>query len=133
MSRANVEIVRQGFEAFSAGDVETVLPFFAPDVVWTPSPEWPEDPIYRGHDGVRRLAASWIDTFDEYALEVHEIRDVQGHVLVLFEQTGRIKGSGAPIRQPMGYVFSDFRDGMVGEVRSFIGWQQALAAVGLAE
>ena len=38
-----------------------------------------------------------------------------------------------PIRQQMGYVFSDFRDGMVGEVHSYRTWQQALKAVGLEE
>jgi hypothetical protein len=30
-------------------------------------------------------------------------------------------------------VFSDFRDGRIGEVRNFASWQQALEAAELAE
>jgi hypothetical protein len=41
--------------------------------------------------------------------------------------------SGVPIRQPLGIVFSDFRDGQIGEARNFLTWQQTLAAVGLRE
>ena len=54
-------------------------------------------------------------------------------MLLLGETAGRIKGSGVPIRQPLGVVHSDFRDGQVGETRAFLTWQQALEAVGLRE
>ena len=46
---------------------------------------------------------------------------------------GRIKGSDVPIRQPLGTVYSDFRAGMVGEVRNFLTWRQARESVGLRE
>jgi hypothetical protein len=36
-------------------------------------------------------------------------------------------------RQPVGVLQSDFRDGMVGELRFFLTWHQALEAVGLSE
>ena len=54
-------------------------------------------------------------------------------MLVLAETFGRIKGSGVPIRQPLGMVSSDFRDGKIGENRNFLTWQEALEAVGLRE
>jgi hypothetical protein len=47
--------------------------------------------------------------------------------------TGRIKGSGVPIRQPLGSVFSDFHNGQIGMSRHFLTWHQALEAVGLRE
>jgi ketosteroid isomerase-like protein len=131
MSQANVEIVRKSFEAHSAGGIEASLSFYAPDFVWDAGPEWLEDRIYRGHDGARRLDAVFIESFDDYALAVHEIRAIGQRVLALYEVTGRIRDSGLPIRQQIGLVLSDFHDGMIGEVRSFFSWREALEAVGL--
>jgi len=133
MSHENVEVVRKSFEAHSAGGIEAALAFYAPDLVWDAGPEWVEDRIYRGHDGARRLDAVFIESFDAYGLAVHEIRAVGERVLALYEATGRIKDSGLPIRQPIGIVLSDFHDSMIGEVRSFFSWREALEAVALAD
>jgi ketosteroid isomerase-like protein len=131
MSEPNVEIVRKSFEAHRAGGIEASLRFYAPDFVWDAGPEWLEDRIYRGHDGARRLDSVFIESFDDYALAVHEIRAIGKRVLALYEVTGRIKDSGLLIRQQIGLVLSDFHDGMIGEVRSFFSWREALEAVGL--
>jgi ketosteroid isomerase-like protein len=133
MSQQNVEVVRKSFEAHGAGGIEAPLPFDAPDFVWDAGPEWVEDRIYRGHDGARRLDAIFHDNFADYALEVHEIRAVGDRVLALYEATGRIRDSGLPIRQPVGIVLSHFRDGMIGKVRSFFSWREALEAVEKAD
>jgi ketosteroid isomerase-like protein len=133
MSQQNVEVVRKSFEAHRTGGIEAALPFYAPDLVWDPGPDWIEDGEYRGHEGARALDAIFTSTFQDYVLEAHEIRAVGDRVLALYEAVGRIKGSGAPIRQPVGMVVSVFRDGMIGEVRSFFSWREALDAVGLLE
>jgi hypothetical protein len=66
-------------------------------------------------------------------LELHDIRSVGDRVLVLAEFIGRAEGSGVPIRQEAAHVLSDFRDGMIGEDRTFLSWDAGLKAVGLAE
>jgi hypothetical protein len=38
-----------------------------------------------------------------------------------------------PIRQPVGIVVSDFRDGRIGKVRSYFNWQEARQAMGLGD
>jgi ketosteroid isomerase-like protein len=129
ISEENVELVRRSFEAHSAGGIEAALPFYAPDFVWDPGPDWIEDRVYRGHDGARALDAIFAETFDAYVLEVHEIRAVGDAVIALFEAVGAIKGSGASIRQPVAIVVSDFHDGTIGRVRSYFSWQEALEAV----
>ena len=43
-------------------------------------------------------------------------------MVVLGETAGRIKGSGVPIRQPLGVVYSEIRDGRIGETRNFLTW-----------
>jgi ketosteroid isomerase-like protein len=128
----NVEVVLKSFEAHKAGGIEAALTFYAPDFVWDAGPQWVEERIYRGHDGARRLDAVFIESFDDYALVVDEIRAVDERVVALYEVTGRIKDSGLPIRQPIGLVLSDFHDGMIGQVYSFFSWKDALQAVGVA-
>jgi len=126
-----VEVVRASFDAHGAGGIEASLPFYSPNCVWDAGPDWLEDRIYHGHDGLRRVDGVFRENFEDYALTVHEMRDLGELVLALYEATGRIKGSGLPIRQPIGIVFSDFTDEKIGEVRSFFSWREALEAVGL--
>jgi ketosteroid isomerase-like protein len=133
MSRPNADLVRRSFEAHARGGIEAAIPFYAADLTWHVGPGWVEDGIYRGHDGARRLDAVFMENFEDYALEVHELRAVEDRVLALFEATGRIRGSGAPVRQQVGLVMSDFHDGTIGAVRSFFSWKEARDAMGLAE
>jgi ketosteroid isomerase-like protein len=133
MSQENVEIVRRAWEAYSVGGIEALLPLYRPDVRIYPTPEFLEEPIYEGHDGLRRLAAGFTDNFDNWGWELHELREAGSRVLALAEMTGQIKDSRVPMREPWGVVFSDFRDGMIGEVRYFRSQEQALKAVGLSE
>jgi ketosteroid isomerase-like protein len=134
MSQENVEIANRFIGAYAAGaGIERALPVFSPDAVVYPFPEWVEESQYQGHVGVRKLTAVWTDSFDDFAIEVEEVRDLGDRVVILGETTGRVKGTGVPIRQPVGAVLSDFRDGKIGEARFFLTWQQALEAVGLRE
>jgi ketosteroid isomerase-like protein len=133
VSQENVEVVRASFEAFNAGGIEALLLLAPPDLAWYPVAEWLEDPVYRGHDGARKLTAAFTENFDDWAWEVHEIRDAGDRVVVLTEMTGQIRDSGVPIRQQIGIVSSDFRDGTAHETRFFRTWQEALKAVGLEE
>src|SRR5437899_11725868 len=135
MSRDNVELVRRCIEALNAGGVEAALSLhvYAEDVLIYPTSEWPDDDVYRGHSGLRRLYQAWTDNFDEFRWEVQEVRDAGDQVVSLLEMRGRLKDSGIPICEAWGVVNSDFRDGCFGEVRFFRSQRQALEAVGLAE
>ncbi len=44
-----------------------------------------------------------------------------------------IKGSDVPVRQPMGSVNWDFRDGVIGRAPFFPSWEAALEAAGVSE
>jgi ketosteroid isomerase-like protein len=133
MSRPNADLVRRSFEAHARGGIEAALVFYAPDFAWYVGPGWLEDGVYRGHEGARRVDAVFLENFDDYTLEVQEIRPVADRVLALYEATGHIRGSGAPVRQQLGLVMSDFHHGTIGEVRSFFSWKEALDYMGLAE
>ena len=117
MSQANVETVRRAHEAFAAGGPEATLPFFASDLLLYAYPEWPGAAEYRGYEGLLAVLAAWTENFDAFELEF----------------LGRIKGSSVPIRHPLGAVYSEFRDGRIGEARTFLTWREAREVGGLSE
>ena len=48
-----------------------------------------------------------------------------------FEAGEEVKGSDEEVRQKMGVVYADFRDGTIGEARFYFTWEDALEAAGL--
>src|SRR5262245_54593377 len=124
MSEENVEVVRNAYKAFAEAGVEAAMPMFAPDLLMYPFPEWPQPSAYRGHDGLRALLAEWTENFDDFEIAVSEFRENHDAMLLLAEMVGRVKNTQVPIRQPLGTVYSDFRDGRIGTGRSFLTWEQ---------
>jgi ketosteroid isomerase-like protein len=133
MSEENVEILRRAFAAFASGGLNAVLPFCSPEIVIYTLPDWIEEPVYRGHDGFCELVERWTEDFDDFELQVDELRDAgDGVVVWLGYNTGRIKGTKVPINQPVGGV-QRFRDGLMVEIHYFPTWPEALEAAGLRE
>jgi ketosteroid isomerase-like protein len=133
MSQENVELVRRAYTAYAENGIEGVVAFYAADHVAYSVPEWPDDPEYHGRDGLRKLSGQWTENFEDFGFLVHELRDAGDTVVALCEMTGRIKGSGVPIRHSLGVGHTDFRDGLVGETRYFLAWREALEAAGPEE
>ncbi len=134
MSQENVELTRRTVVAWNSGGVEAVLRFCPDNVVWHPFPQWPDGAEPRtGHDGVRELMQAWLDNFDDFKLVLDEARDLGDRVLVLGAMDGQSKGSGSLIHQPFGWVCSDFREGLIGQMRFFLTREEALEAAGLSE
>jgi ketosteroid isomerase-like protein len=118
-------------EAFNEGGVEAALPYLHPEIEWVAPPEWLEDPVYEGHDGMRRLAAYWTELFDQYRLELERVVDTgDDRVVILLSQLGRISGSADQVEGPIGYV-AEFRDGLVSRVEIYFSWEKTLEAAGV--
>jgi ketosteroid isomerase-like protein len=133
MSQENVERVRGMIEAFNTGGVDAALVHVHPELVWMAPPEWLEKPIYEGHEGIRELAASWGQNFEEYRVHVDRLVDLDdGRVLALLHQRGRIKDSGTQVEQPVAWI-TELRDGLIARVDVFFRWKPALEASGLPE
>ncbi|HZA58910.1 MAG TPA: nuclear transport factor 2 family protein [Solirubrobacterales bacterium] len=132
MSQENVEIMRRGYAAFAEKGVEGVIPFFTEDAVIYSIPEWPDDPEYHGHDGLRKLTRQWTANFDAFGFDIRELRDGGDSVIALYELVGQTKDSAMPMSMQIGAV-SEFRDGRVARQRLFSNWESALEAAGLSE
>jgi ketosteroid isomerase-like protein len=110
-----------------------VIRYFTEDVVIYSIPEWPDDPEYHGHDGVRRLFRQWAENFDEFRLELREVHDGGDSVVGLLELSGQTKHAALPMRMEIGAVYSGITDGRVAGLRLFSSWSGALAAARLRE
>ncbi|MGE5694432.1 MAG: nuclear transport factor 2 family protein [Candidatus Sericytochromatia bacterium] len=83
MSQHNVEIVKRGYEAFSAGDVETVMSLFDDDIEWVQPGESNLSGIYRG----KGEFAQYLGRLAEKAVAVRALRFVSdGDTVVAFSE-----------------------------------------------
>ena len=124
--------LRGVIDAFNADGVEAALDYFDPGIEWWAPPEWLEDRLYAGHDGLRRLAGFWTQQFDGYRLEAERFVELgDDRVLVLLHQRGQIKGSRAPIEQPIGWIARG-AGGKLAEVHVYFSWDAASDAAGLS-
>jgi ketosteroid isomerase-like protein len=131
MPERSADTLRNMLDAFAAGGIDAVLAHVDPEVAWYAPPEWLEERVYRGHDGIRELASYWDGNFDEYRLELERVLDLdESRAVALVQQRGRIKGGGAELEQPVGYV-AEFRDGKLIRMDVYFSWEAALEAVGL--
>ncbi len=125
----NVEVVRKTIEAFNSEGVEAALAHFDPEVEWLGPPEWLEKHLYKGHDGIREIAAVWRENFDEYTLDLEEaIEAGDVHVVALVYQRGLVKG--VPIEGRIAFDW-EVHDGKGVRVQVYFSWEEALEAAGL--
>jgi ketosteroid isomerase-like protein len=133
MSQENVKTSSNAIAALNRDGLDGFLAYCDPDVEWITPPDFPEDPVFNGHDGVRRAIALFGEQLDDFHVEMERVVDVDNdRVVVLLHQSGRIKGSGHTLREPLG-VATEFRDGKATRFQVYFSWREALEAVGLAE
>jgi ketosteroid isomerase-like protein len=106
--------------------------FYHSDVEYFTPPEWPEDAVFRGHEGIRRGAALWAENFNEYRWDIERLIDAGGCVVGLYHHRGRIKTGGAWVESPVGAVFY-MRDGKIARVATYFSWAEALRAARIEE
>jgi ketosteroid isomerase-like protein len=128
MSQENVEVVRRVNEAIEAKDMEALVAEHDPNVEIVVLRSEIEGP-YRGHDGLRRMAADMFEA--DFGMRIDEMRDLGGNrVLVLGRQHATVRG--APWDHVLAEVF-EVEAGKVARLQAFSTVKEALEAVGLRE
>lgn len=132
MSEENVESVREIWSAWSRGGIEGVIELVPDDTIAYAFPGWVGKSQQIGPDGLRAMLAEWEEAFTEYDMQLSDVRDAGERVVGLIVQSGVTKEAGVAISHRIGAVYSDFRDaGVIGEVRFYPSWDEALTAGGL--
>jgi uncharacterized protein len=132
--KRNAELVRQGMEAWSRGDLDATMKLIDPGIVWRPVTAWPGlQPEYRGHAGVRRFWDAFREPWEEITLEADEIRELDDHrVLTISHFRGRGRASGVTTETRVHTVWT-IENGKLVRFESFTDEQAALEAAERAE
>jgi ketosteroid isomerase-like protein len=123
----DVQLVRDGFEAFRRGDFEAVMTILDEDVEVFMPPDLPNSGTYRGHDGYRKWVAEWLDAWDAFTPTITSVEPVGSrHLLARVHQTARGKGSGIEVEMDVAYLF-EVRDGRAAAMHLYLTPEQAVA------
>ena len=132
MSRGNVETVRRMYAAQARGDLETGLSYLDPGIEFSQPAGLPGGGTYYGHEGVIEAFTRWSGAWDDYRLEVEDLRDFGDHVLARTRHRGRGKGSGIDVERQVFQVWT-LRNDKVVRASMYYDEAEALEAVGLRE
>jgi ketosteroid isomerase-like protein len=133
MSRENVEVVRQVYEAWNRGDLEWLLDHTTPDFEFRTVRLFPDlEPVYRGHEGFRHFWETFREPWESFVIEVERI-DPAGddRVVALFRFHGRGR-DGVDVKLEYAQLFT-LGGEMATKVVGFATWHDALEAARLSE
>ena len=131
MSERNIELYRQGIEAFNRRDLDGFLALADPDVVGNSRVLAIEGESYRGHDGTRKWWKDLLGVFPDFMIDVVWVRDAGN--LTVSELRNSAGGEGSAALEELVWQVSEWRDGRVVRWQIFVREQEALEAAGLRE
>ena len=128
----NVQIVRDAYAAFAAGDVPSVLGVMSPDITWNEAENFPyaDGNPYVGPDAVvagvfARLGAEW----DFWTLDVEQVLDAGDNVVALGRYKARHSETGNDLDAQFAHVWW-LAGGKVTRFQQYTDTAQAIAAIG---
>ena len=126
-----MEIVRKMFDAWNRRDYAAAQEAFDPEVEVELRIEAPNDGIYRGYDGLRKMLRPW-GAFATFRSDIEEVLVAGDEVFITAHHYGRGKSSGIDVEMKNWQVFT-VRDGRFVRYRIYGTRGQALEAAGLSE
>ena len=132
MSQENVEVVRRMIELANARDIEGVTALMSSDVQCFPAANQPESEGFRGREAFAEYMEGWLQSFDQYTIEVTEYIELPESVVAVGRVTARGRESQAEVDDDDAWLYR-FRDGSVVEYRECGTKPKALEAAGLRE
>ena len=131
MSQENVEIVREAFAAWNAGDMDGLRDRHDPEVIARPPENWPEPGPWVGREALMRQFEQMRATWDADALELtSDFVDAGDRVAVRFVWHGL--GQGPEANVEITYL-ATVRKRRIFNVEYLWDHAEALEALGLRE
>jgi ketosteroid isomerase-like protein len=131
----NLELYREGIDAWNRRDLVAVLEQTAPDFEFHTAGMFPGlEPVYRGREGLVEFWNAFVE--EPWALlhvEIEDLRELDdGRVLALLTFTGKGKESDVEVTVQYGHLCT-FRDGQVARIDGFADWDAAREAAGVSD
>lgn len=121
-------LTRRAFERWNARDIDGLLEFFEEEATWDMSPAGiPGMHEFKGHAGVRRFVAQWLEVFPDSSVEVGSVesRGDWGFVTVISRAHGGSSGVQAPFTY---YGIGHWRSGRLTYVENYMDRDRAWEA-----
>jgi ketosteroid isomerase-like protein len=132
MSEENVNILRQGYDAFNRGNIDTVMGLMDPNIEWQePDVEGlPQRGTHHGPDAVaNNVFGPVAENWDDFQVVPEEFLDADDRVIVLGHFQGRGKATGRTLDAPYAHVWT-LRDGKAVHFRSYTDTANFLQSLG---
>jgi ketosteroid isomerase-like protein len=129
MADPSVELVREIYERFRAGDLEGALALLDPGVEVHDRPEIPDPQVFHGHEGVASALGVSQAEFDQMDLIPEEYIGVGDRVVVVVRFIGQGRESGVPIDERLSHVWT-VREGRAVRMEVHSGREDGLRAAG---
>jgi ketosteroid isomerase-like protein len=120
-----IELVRRGFAAYNARDVDAIFRLLHPEIEIYASDELINAGTFHGHEGYVTWVSRWEEAWDDFTNEPVEITVVgDRHAAARVRASGRGRGSGIEVGQELGYLY-DVRDGVCVYLGLFPSFEEA--------
>ena len=123
----NIDVVRRFTDAFNRRDFDALTDEVDPEIQLH---EWPAAPgaqSYSGPDGLRRAVENWFESWEWMQVEIEDLEEADGRVLVTFHQRAQGKGSEVEVEIRSWNVCS-FQDGRLTDIALFTDREEAMEA-----
>lgn len=127
-------IGQASYDAFNRRDIDALLALYDSECEWDFSnfSGWPERQIYRGHKGLVEFFHVWLDPWDDFQLEITEVRDLPGdRAFAVGRGKGRGRASGVPVELPPIGQIVEYRDGRILRIVNYSDVDEARRAAGI--
>jgi ketosteroid isomerase-like protein len=121
----HIEAVSRGYEAWTRGDIESVLELVHRDFTWSGPPEVVGVPGGEGPDDFAHYLRSFSEAWDDFRCEPEEFRVVGDALLVVVREGGRGKLSGAVVEHRLVHVWR-FEEGRVVSLQAYVDPREAV-------
>jgi len=134
MSEENVEVVRRANVLFRAGDLEGLMGLYHRDAEWRDLQHAPDTPeAVHGQTAIYALWREWLETFDDFTVEVYDYIDAHPWVVCPSRWYGTGRQSGVTIDIHVADAVKVEEGKIVRVVLGYPDTDEALKAVGLEE
>jgi ketosteroid isomerase-like protein len=131
-TQENLQVVKDGYAAFSRGDIPGLLAQLAEDVEWQiPGEGLPLAGTYRGHDGVANFLQKLASDWDILEFQPREFVADGDRVLVVGWERAKVKATNRTVELDWIMSFT-VRNGKVAKFREYIDTKAIADAYGAA-
>jgi hypothetical protein len=130
----NTKTLLRSFDAWNSHDFEALAPQISPDFYeWdmTHLEGWPEEPVYRGLEGLKALWDTWHEPWEEFQVEPAELLAKDDKVFCHVRMITRGQGSGVAVGLEYGQVTTFDDSGKIKKNQVFSSIRQARSSAGL--